>query len=294
MFFFSVIIPTFNNLEKVKKTLNSLEQQVYKNFETILIDDGSTDGTKDFIIKNYNKSKINLKYFFTKNSGSPAVPRNIGISKSNGHWICFLDSDDFWYNNKLLLVKEKIDISKNLYDLYYHKEHLINDKNKIIINKKKYSNNIYYNLIFRGNICSTSATIVNSDFIKKKNIAFNENKKFISVEDYDFWLKIAYNKGRFCFIDQVLGVYQIHDNNLTKNILWHKKKNLMLIYYHIFSYQKIFNNKKKLWKKYLLIYYFELLMIKIFKLNKIKYFKILIKLIFKNPLIILHYINRKF
>lgn len=295
MFFFSIVIPTYNNLNKLKKTLLSLEKQKYKNFETIIIDDGSTDNTKNFFKNQYDKKKINLKYFYIKNSGGPATPRNIGIAKSNSLWICFLDSDDYWLSNKLFAVKKSIDQSNNSYDLYYHKEYLINNKNKKkIINYRSYSNNFYYNLIFKGNICSTSATVVNSNFLKKKKILFNESKKFISVEDYDFWLQIAYNNGRFKFIDKVLGVYKIHNNNLTKNILWHKKKNLLLIYYHIFYYQKKFKNKKKLWRKFLLIYYFELLLIKIIKLKKFKYIRSLIYLILIKPMIICYYIKRKF
>lgn len=57
MFFFSVIIPTFNNLEYLKHSLKSLEQQQFKSFETIIVDDGSTDGTNNFINKFYDKKK---------------------------------------------------------------------------------------------------------------------------------------------------------------------------------------------------------------------------------------------
>ena len=84
---FSVIIPTYNNIEYLKRALHSLELQTSKNFETIVIIDGSSDGTLEFL--NKYKKYINLKYLYTEPSGGPAKPRNLGINISSGKWICF-------------------------------------------------------------------------------------------------------------------------------------------------------------------------------------------------------------
>lgn len=296
MFYFSVIIPTFNNLSYLKKALKSLEQQQFKSFETIIVDDGSTDGTNNFINNFYDKKKINLKYFYFKNSEGPARPRNIGIQNAVGNWISFLDADDFWLPNKLIILKNDIEIDHIKYQLYYHQEYFFfEDDNKTkIVKQKAYKKNIYYNLLTKGNICSTSATTVNRDFIIKNKIYFNEEKRFVSVEDYDFWLKIAYHKGLFKPIKSILGVYRIHKNNLTENIFWHKKKYLKLIYYHIFNFQDIYHDKDYLWRKILRMYILEILIIKVFKLKQYNKFKYIFILLIKHPCLIFDYLQRKF
>ena len=193
---FSVIIPTYNNIEYLKRALHSLELQTSKNFETIVIIDGSSDGTLEFLNK-YKKNNINLKYLYTEPSGGPAKPRNLGINISSGKWICFLDADDEWDKKKIEYLNEVI--NKVDCDLIYHLEILKNETLTKVINKKIYKKDLYLNLLLNGNICSTSATVVKSNFIKKNNIMFLENKRFISVEDYGFWLDIARHDGKFFF-----------------------------------------------------------------------------------------------
>jgi glycosyltransferase involved in cell wall biosynthesis len=261
MYFFSVIIPTYNNLILLKKAIKSLENQTFKDFETILVDDGSNDGTKNFFLNNYNKNLINLKFFCIARSGGPAKPRNVGIIKSKGKWLCFLDSDDFWSYNKLEVVKNYID--KKKYDLFYHKE-FCNNK---IINDKVYNSDIYNKLIFKGNICSTSATIVNKKFILKNKILFREDCRYISVEDYDFWLMIALKRGTFKHINKVLGHYRVHKDNLTKNIFKHNRNYLRLIYNHFFNYLDTKLNKKKIFRIILIINKIQLFTLKNNNLN---------------------------
>jgi glycosyltransferase involved in cell wall biosynthesis len=273
MYFFSVIIPTYNNLIFLKKAIKSLENQTFKDFETILVDDGSNDGTKNFFLNNYNKNLINLKFFCIARSGGPAKPRNVGIIKSKGKWLCFLDSDDFWSYNKLEVVKNYID--KKKYDLFYHKE-FCNNK---IINDKVYNSDIYNKLIFKGNICSTSATIVNKKFILKNKILFREDCRYISVEDYDFWLMIALKRGTFKHINKVLGHYRVHKDNLTKNIFKHNRNYLRLIYNHVFNYLDTKLNKKKIFRIILIINKIQLFTLKNNNLNIffILFYKLLIK-----------------
>ena len=93
--FFSVIIPNYNNGEWLEKSINSIFQQTFTNYEVIIVDDCSTDNSID-IIKKYNK--INLIQCKEKafNGGS----RNLGIKQAKGEYILFLDSDDWFYNNK--------------------------------------------------------------------------------------------------------------------------------------------------------------------------------------------------
>ncbi len=92
----SVIIPTYNRAHLVKDAINSALQQTYKNVEVIVIDDGSTDNTKEILAKYGNK----INYLYKENGGCSSA-RNLGVSKARGEYIAFLDSDDLWYPEKI-------------------------------------------------------------------------------------------------------------------------------------------------------------------------------------------------
>ena len=94
----SVIIPTYQRRDKLKITLKSVLSQTYTNYEVLIMDDGSNDGTKE-MVNSLNDSRI--FYNWQKNTGGPAKPRNNGIKIAKGDWIAFLDDDDVWKENKL-------------------------------------------------------------------------------------------------------------------------------------------------------------------------------------------------
>lgn len=100
-YLFSVIIPTYNSEEFLTETLNSLLNQTEKNFEVIIIDDGSADNTKEIVLG--FKEKLNLKYFYQENSGQLISRRN-GVKKANGEYILFLDADDYLRNDALQIL----------------------------------------------------------------------------------------------------------------------------------------------------------------------------------------------
>ena len=95
---FSIIIPTYNRENKIKKAIDSVLVQKYKNWEILVIDNYSKDNTKKLVQSYKNK---NIKFFKIKNYGVIAKSRNFGISKSKGNFIAFLDSDDVWMKKKL-------------------------------------------------------------------------------------------------------------------------------------------------------------------------------------------------
>ena len=92
----SVIIPTFNRKHTLKRAIDSVLKQTYNIFELIIVDDGSNDGTGEWISKKYPK----IQYIYQSNSGVGSA-RNRGIHSSKGSWIAFLDSDDQWLPKKL-------------------------------------------------------------------------------------------------------------------------------------------------------------------------------------------------
>ena len=211
--FFSIVLTSYNSEKYLKNTLKSISNQRFKKFEIILVDDGSNDDTlkiaKDYRnLKNFKFNIIKLKH-----SGSPARSRNVGINKSKGKYICFLDADDMFLKNKLFYLK-KIIKKKNL-DVAYHNV-ILKHKKQTLFCKKIDMNSSLKDLLLNGNKIVLSSSCVNRSFLVKKKIKFNENKKLISVEDYDFWLQIAKLKGSFLLINKTLGIYNLNDSSISK------------------------------------------------------------------------------
>ena len=98
--YFTVCIPTYNRKEKLKLTLQSLERQSYKDFEVIVVDDGSIDNTKNFISEYIKNTPLNLRYIYKSNGGKHTA-LNIGIESAGSKYFIILDSDDIFTDNCL-------------------------------------------------------------------------------------------------------------------------------------------------------------------------------------------------
>jgi glycosyltransferase involved in cell wall biosynthesis len=213
----SVIIPTYNREKSLKRCLRSLENQTFKDFEVIICDDGSTDNTKKIV--NYFKSSLNIKYIFLyKNSGGPAMPRNVGIKNSKGKYLAFLDSDDSWKSTKL---KKSLEFLNLGYDFVYHDLQVKSLKfvikfnfNLIFLIFFFHRFSIYNKLLLFGNKIPNSSVVVRTDLMKKIG-GFNESKQVVAMEDYLAWLKLSRATDKFKKINENLGFYNTGNDNLT-------------------------------------------------------------------------------
>ena len=239
--FFSIVIPTFNQGYFLKKCLQSVFLQNFKNFEVIVVDNYSNDITKK-IIKKFKKKIVYKKI---RNKGIIAKSRNLGIELAKGEWIAFLDSDDTWKKDKLNSIYNEI--RKNSFDVICNAEWLIKNNKKRLNFFGPYENNFYKKLITSGNRLSTSASTVKKDFIKKNKILFDESKKFVTCEDYCFFMDIARKKGKFYFLKKALGFHKFHSRSASSNLIKHFKAEEEVLKYHIFKLQNFSRNKKALW-----------------------------------------------
>jgi len=183
--FFSVIIPTYNRIDLVLESINSVLNQTHSNYEIIIIDDASTDNSFSFLQKQYISNK-KTKLFHTGKNMGVSFARNLGVEKSNYNWICFLDSDDLWESTKL--EEYNIEIEKNSPDFIHSNEIWIRD-NKTIKQPKQYKKNgddFIFRSIKQCLISTSSVCIKKSLFIFFKG--FNINLPV--CEDYEFYLKI--------------------------------------------------------------------------------------------------------
>ena len=206
----SVVIPSYNRKDFLKRSIDSAINQTKKPFEIIVVDDGSTDGTETMIKSDYDF----VKFIKQKNKGVSAA-RNIGIEVSIGEWICFLDSDDEWKKDKL---EKQINAMKSNpgYKFFHSNEIWI--KNGIRINQKKkhkkYGGDIFDKCLDMCRISPSSVMIDKTVFDEVGN--FNEN--LVVCEDYELWLRIC-DKYRVFFIDEPLIIkYGGHQGQLSYSI----------------------------------------------------------------------------
>ena len=101
----SVVIPLYNKAHTIKKTLDCVLRQTYRDYEIVIVDDGSNDNGVQLINEKYQDSQIRI--ISQKNQGV-SVARNTGIEKARGEWISFLDADDLWDSQYLEYVNNAI------------------------------------------------------------------------------------------------------------------------------------------------------------------------------------------
>jgi len=243
---FSIIIPTYNRALLLKRCLDSLCSQTYRDFEVIVCDDGSTDGTNEII--NQFEDKLSLKYLYDTNWGGPARPRNNGIKESSGEWLCFLDSDDWWRSDKL----EKCIPFLNDYDIIYHDLFVVSETTSVEIDKaavfkaRSLEGDILRDLLINGNPITNSSVIVRkaiTDLVGE----ITEDRNLIAIEDFDYWVRTTFHTKRFLYIQEPLGYYWLgsnisqHLSHIEKEKYFFKKHSSQLSIVDQNTAQKVLN-----------------------------------------------------
>ena len=219
MSFFSVVIPLYNKENHIKETLNSVLNQTFIDFEIIIINDGSTDNSLDKV-QEIKDSRINI--YTTPNQGVSKA-RNTGILKSNSKYICFLDADDFWYENHLSQMKQLLDSFPEcgLYATSYYRrinDILLKPKYHNIPNKEDWLGIIenYFDASLVNSIAWTSTVMV-PKFIFENIGYFDEKITLGAGEDTDMWIRIAL-KYPVAFKNTVTGYHNLDaDNRITNS-----------------------------------------------------------------------------
>jgi len=222
----SIVIPTYNHAPMLQRALATVIEQTYQNWNAVVINNFSTDNTLEVIAK-FNDPRIQCVNF--SNNGVIGASRNEGITLSTGEYVAFLDSDDTWFPTK---IEKCVASLENGSDLVCHAEFWIDESGKSrLVAYGPSEAATHHNLIFKGNRISTSATMVRATLLKEVN-GFDVSPELISTEDYDLWIRLAARSDRFAFIDEPLGKYHRHDNNVSANIEKHLAAELALLSKH--------------------------------------------------------------
>lgn len=207
----SVIIPAYNQADFLGLTLQSVLSQTYKDFECIIIDDGSTDNTRG-VLDDYHDKRI--RYLYQDNKGL-ASARNTGIKNASGKYLHFLDSDDLIYPYFLERMVEIID-SDNKVDILLCAWELIDEEGKVISGKigPPEIGNLIEDLILQ-NLFPVHAAITRRELFENLG-SFDE--KLSALEDWDLWLRAAIKGFNFRTLDIVGVKYRRHKDAMTLDI----------------------------------------------------------------------------
>ena len=222
--FISVIIPVYNAENYLEQCLNSIKNQTYKNFEVIIVNDGSKDNS-DSICKKFAQSDSRFRYF-SKENGGVSSARNFGLDNANGHYITFIDGDDWVEHNHLEILMDaiiknncEIAISSYMEFIENRAEFLINiytNQGKHLLNfgkmnREKFLTDLPKLLSINNSFSCAVSKLFHSRLVE--NIRFDTN--IIYAEDLDFYFKLYLKANDFVFVNAETYIYRQHDNSTT-------------------------------------------------------------------------------
>ena len=203
----SVVIPTYNRAAFLVEAIDSVLAQTWKPMEIIVVDDGSTDGTREALGRYGDR----VRYFYKENGG-PSSARNLGIKKARGTYVAFLDSDDVWEPEKLRIqmdfMREHPEIKFVCTD-----SSLIGSRKSRERKLRKDSMGHLFPILYSNSFIRTSTALMAKD-------CFGEigyfNGEFEPAEDYDLWFRGA-KRYAIAYLSQTLVRYRKHGENISRD-----------------------------------------------------------------------------
>jgi glycosyltransferase involved in cell wall biosynthesis len=220
----SIIIPSYNNAHFLPETLESIFKQDYGDYELIVVDDGSTDSTRELLESYGNR----VTYLYQENSGACSKPRNEGLRIAKGEYISIFDSDDIMKPEKIRLQANFLDNNPDVGFVFtdfcdfrgdvVSRNHVGTCTIFNSLNKKKVGENEH--IIDKKD---SYETLLSENFIGASSMVFRKSlfedigpfdESLDSGEDIDFTLRAA-QKYDFGFVDKICHLRRLHDGNMT-------------------------------------------------------------------------------
>lgn len=215
----SIIMPAYNSARYICDSIESVINQTYKDWELIIVDDGSTDDTSA-IIKQYIDADKRISCYYQANARQ-GIARNTGIAKSKGSLIAFLDSDDLWLSNKLSLMMEEFEKSDPdllftdayIFDGNFNPENIPVNQKRFMVTSAKYQGTeglqdfLFFNRIPMLTTLIKKEALINVNMFSSRGIC----------EDYELWLNLLIKGYNFRSISLPLAAYRVHNQSTTRN-----------------------------------------------------------------------------
>ena len=205
----SVIIPVYNAGKYIGNTIESALNQTYKKITLVIVDDCSTDKSKN-IIDEYIKHNNNIIYHLNSNNTGAAVARNKALEIANGRYVAFLDSDDLWFPEKI--QRQLALMSNNNVGFCYTAYEMIDDEGRLIREKIKILEKTEYKHLLKRTMISTPTVLLDRQLIGNVEMPLRR-----TGQDYAYWLLLLRKIGVAYGIDEALVQVRRRKNSLSKN-----------------------------------------------------------------------------
>jgi hypothetical protein len=225
----SVVIPCYNYGHYLTEAVYSVLHQTYQDFEIIIVNDGSTDNSREIAEEIIDRNRnYSMRLISTENSGKPAISRNRGISASRGEYVLCLDADDLIMPTMLEMCVEYLDAYDSI-SVVYTDQIKFNETGSILIEPPEYE----FGSLLRGNFLNYCSL-----FRKKAWSDVGGYAEDIGYEDWDFWINCATRGHIGKHIPQPLFAYRYHGNGqYSKDVSKHERILAQLILKHAVYYQ---------------------------------------------------------
>lgn len=245
MAFFSIVIPTFNRAALLGKTIESVLNQRWTDFELLIVDDGSTDHTEEVVARYAKDSRLS---YLKKSNGERGAARNFGAAKAIGKYINFFDSDDLMYPNHLTVAYEFLTNKATPPEIFHIAYDYRTPDGELIYKRNTFNEASSQTLLF-DNILSCNGVFVRRDVALK--FPFEEDRTLASAEDWALWIKL-YARFKIQYCNEVTSAIISHDARSIRTINVDKlvARDISLISYLEFDkeimrlYQGTFNRFK--------------------------------------------------
>lgn len=208
----SVIISTFNRAQYLKRSVESVLNQTFQDFELIIVDNASTDQTQSFI-QSLTDQRISTVRHGTNKGGSAA--RNTGIKLARGNFIAFLDDDDEWLPEKLSKQVQAFENASKEVGLVYAGSEFFDDTKQRLVgtNHPSCRGHVYQRLLLSTVIGSVTSVMVRKECLDKAGM-FDE--ELTSCQDWEMWLRIA-RHFEFDYVPDILARIHVHGEQISTN-----------------------------------------------------------------------------
>jgi glycosyltransferase involved in cell wall biosynthesis len=211
--FVSIIIPNYNNAHFLGDAIQSVLNQTYQNFEVIVVDDGSTDNSRDVVSNYFDR----IRYIWQENKGLGGA-RNTGIMAAQAEYVGFLDADDQWYPNFLEVM---VSLTQKYPDvaIYYSKARYMDEDGEDLpqsVGVRTIPPDGIYQALLHANFIIPSTVLAKRSVIIDEGLFDQDCKSLHGCEDWDLWLRIAPNY-KFIGIPLSLVRYRLHGQTFSSN-----------------------------------------------------------------------------
>lgn len=207
----SIVTPVYNAERFLPDTIKTVQDQTYKNWELLLVDDYSTDGSVE-IIKSLQKDDERIKLILQKENSGAALARNVGVKQATGRYLAFLDADDLWLSSKL--EKQVEFMIKNDYAFTFTSYEFANASGAPTGKQAIAPTSIDYETALKRSAISTITVMIDLDTVKRKDIMM---PNYRIGEETAVWWRLLRKYGHAHGISEVLSYYRRLDGTLSAN-----------------------------------------------------------------------------